>query len=135
MRVGVEPLHWAVSDIATIVQQAGVENNGLTLSLAVAPPSNDTFAPPLMSYYENKSAKAVEMVFWWNVCLLALDSQGQLIHPSPGPLRPCGAMENKQQIAPGQRFERSQFFQCTQPGVVQMLLLFHALLLMRCQSW
>lgn len=70
----------------------------------------------LSAIYVNTSPKPLALAFWWNRSMRILDSEGQIVAPGPGPVRPCGVAEPWQILMPGHKCQRQEPLSCTQPA-------------------
>jgi hypothetical protein len=73
-------------------------------------------ADRLISTWTNDGTTPVALAFWWNRRLVVADQHGALVQPGPGPVLPCGVMEDWTELAPGASFERDESLACTQPA-------------------
>lgn len=101
---------WSAADAAAIRAVAGQPVDGLRLALQC-----EQGSPHLMSTYHNESDAALHLGFWWNVRMLVLDAQGQVVPADGGPGRPCGAGEDPTAVGAGEQHARTQYMACTQP--------------------
>lgn len=69
----------------------------------------------LTGIYRNAGEEPLALAFWWHRTMRVRDAGGRVVAPGPGPVLPCGAGEELTILAPGERHERAEPLQCTQP--------------------
>lgn len=72
--------------------------------------------PALRARYINAGTSPLALAPWWTRTLVVRGADGQRIEPGPGPVLPCGAAEDWNELAPGESLELDQPLQCTQPA-------------------
>jgi len=70
----------------------------------------------LTGIYRNAGPMPLALAFWWQRTMRVRDAGGRVVAPGPGPVLPCGAGEELTILGPGERHERAEPLQCTQPA-------------------
>jgi hypothetical protein len=91
--------------------------SGLSIELRATGARHEAGAPiSLKGIYTNTGPEPFTLAFWWNRRIRVVDAQGRVVTPGPGPVLPCGIMEQLLRLAPGERHERGEALGCTQPA-------------------